>query len=108
MHPKNLPQSKLNALDLAINEKALARWAEMVSKSGLHGGTFECLKLISLSTIEGLQYQSQSTVQGAGTIAAAIDRLTHAVLPRLERIEALLKPTEAANDPASNKPGAAD
>lgn len=106
MPPKKHPQAQLNALELAIVENAMALKRVLISE--LPQGDAVRADLLANALLVGARYQAQGTAEGAETIAAAIDRLTRAVLPRLERIEALLKPTEAANDPAPNKPGAAD
>lgn len=85
MHSEKHPQAaQLNALELGIIENAVAQFIELSRRNGGYGGTFDCLRLIALSTVAGSRYQAQCTAEGAQAIAAAIDRNT-AVLAALAR-----------------------
>lgn len=108
MTKKNMhPQAQLNPLELAILQNALAM-KRAICPPDCVGGEVGHLSLLSSAVLVGSRYQTQGTAEGAETIAAAIDRLTRAVAPRLERIEVLLSAKHAANDPASSMSGTAD
>lgn len=107
MAEKNMhPQAQLNPLELDIVQNALAM-KRAISLEPV-GGEVGHLGLLSSAVLVGSRYQTQGTAEGAETIAAAIDRLTRAMAPRLERIEVLLSAKHAANDPTSSMPGTAD